>query len=811
MVGRAAKALAATAPEPRSRGVTRLLPGISYGLPVKKHARIGWIAAVAVAASVVTAGQAAEAAPTEIGAVTPISSVHGFRPDLAYNPERDEFLGVWNAGTPMADLTAVRLDGNGAPIGGTFELGPAPGADDKFRVRVAYNPDADEYLTVWSDDIGSIWDDGRVGLLYARRVSATGTPIGGVLQLTPKAGTGYFCGYHYADVTYHPGTGGYAVAAQLRNDTLTPNAACPGLAAGTSQLRVWTLDAQGAVSGSAPVAAAKAFPADLEGMIAGNPVTGELLVGWHAHRDDSVDGSPTGTVVQRLTAGLAAAGAPVVIAEATDKNPGRRPFAAADPLTGNWLVGAGIYPTGTIASLLSPTGAVLSGPNQLQTGTSAYSVAATGTGQWVLGDESGGLSQVGANGLEVGLPAEVGYGRETAVAFATGSSRALAIWHEGGKTVSAVVGLHDGFQALDTPTRILDTRTGVGAPARQVGSEQVIDLKVTGVGGVPAGGVDAVVLNLTAANATVAGYVTAWPTGQPQPGASVLNVLPGVATPNLVVAKVGEGGFVSLYNNGGPIDLIGDVAGWYATNDGVVAVTPDRLLDTRSGIGAPAGAVGHEGVVELQVTGRGGVPDSGVDAVVLNVTAVGGTGSGYVTAWPTGRPRPEASALNVQPDIATPNLVVAKVGDGGKVSLYNYGGDVHLLADVAGWYPSGGGLTSLTPTRVLDTRTGVGAPAAAVGPAGVISVRVAGQGGVPATGAGTVVLNVTATQGTATSYVTAWPAGAPQPNSSVLNIQPGVSRPNLVFAKLGSDGAVSLFNESGEVHLLADVVAWMPA
>ena len=37
---------------------------------------------------------------------------------------------------------------------------------------------------------------------------------------------------------------------------------------------------------------------------------------------------------------------------------------------------------------------------------------------------------------------------------------------------------------------------------------------------------------------------------------------------------------------------------------------------------------------------------------------------------------------------------------------------------------------------------------------------------------------------------------------------PGLTVPNLVIAKLGTDGMVDLFNAFGSVHLIADVVGW---
>ena len=95
-------------------------------------------------------------------------------------------------------------------------------------------------------------------------------------------------------------------------------------------------------------------------------------------------------------------------------------------------------------------------------------------------------------------------------------------------------------------------------------------------------------------------------------------------------------------------------------------ITPVRLLDTRSGLGAPTGMVGPEGPIELQVGGVGGVPSAGVTAVVLNVTVTDPTVPGFVTVYPTGQPRPLASNLNFVAGQIVPNQVTVEVGSGGR-------------------------------------------------------------------------------------------------------------------------------------------------
>ena len=92
-------------------------------------------------------------------------------------------------------------------------------------------------------------------------------------------------------------------------------------------------------------------------------------------------------------------------------------------------------------------------------------------------------------------------------------------------------------------------------------------------------------------------------------------------------------------------------------------------------------------------------------------------------------------------------------------------------------------------------------------PGQVLTVAIAGQGGVPATNVSGVVLNLTAAEADGWGYVTAWPGG-PQPEASNLNLENvGQTRPNLVSASLGADGATRLFTYGG-THLLADVLGY---
>ena len=357
------------------------------------------------------------------------------------------------------------------------------------------------------------------------------------------------------------------------------------------------------------------------------------------------------------------------------------------------------------------------------------------------------------------------------------------------------------------PARVLDTREAVGLPAA-LGDGGTADLQITGRGGVPVDGVGAVVLNLTATNATRASFVTAWPAGQARPLASNLNVVAGDTVPNLVIVPVGAGGKVSLYNNDGTVDLVADVEGWFPVDAAYVPLTPARIMDSRLGQGT-ARALGDATAIDLHVAGQGGVPASGAGAVVVNITATDPTFASFVTAWPSGMPRPVASNLNVGAGQTVANLAIVPLGANGQISLYNNNGSVDLIADVQGWFPAGSDYTSMSPSRILDTRDGLGV-AASLAEGASADLQVTGRGGVPAGGVAAVVMNLTATNPTGATFVTAWPAGQDRPLASNLNVRAGQTAPNLVVVPVGADGKVSLYNNHGTVDLVADVQGWFP-
>ncbi|MFJ9742638.1 FlgD immunoglobulin-like domain containing protein [Streptomyces sp. NPDC101166] len=370
---------------------------------------------------------------------------------------------------------------------------------------------------------------------------------------------------------------------------------------------------------------------------------------------------------------------------------------------------------------------------------------------------------------------------------------------------------HGGLGAYKPvpPVRVLDTRSGLGARRARVGPGGTVTLQVAGRAGIAPAGVSAVVLNLTAANASAGTYVSAYPYGTQRPTSSNLNVAAGQTVPNLVTVPVRDGK-VTLYNFAGTVDLIADVAGYYSLNgegDRFLPVEPARVLDTRSGLGAPKAKVGAAKTVTVQVAGRGGVPAAGVSAVVMNLTATTPTSASFVSAYPHGTQRSSASNLNLTAGQTVANAVIVPVRDG-KVTLYNHAGTVDLLADVSGYFTTnasqGARFRPLAPARVMDTRTGLGGHT--LRPGQSVALPLSGSGGVPASGASAVVLNVTATGATAPTYVAATTRAGTAKVSNV-NLLPGQTVPNLVVVPV-VDGKIFLYNHAGTTDVIVDAFGY---
>jgi len=246
-----------------------------------------------------------------------------------------------------------------------------------------------------------------------------------------------------------------------------------------------------------------------------------------------------------------------------------------------------------------------------------------------------------------------------------------------------------------------------------------------------------------------------------------------------------------------------------------VGLTPTRVLDTRAGIGAPKAALAAGADLSVQITGRAGIPTTGVASVAVNVTVLSPTKSGWVGVWSGTTPRPVMSTQNFLAGYPVANLVITTLSPTGRITIHNgSAGTIQLLTETAGYHHAGtptsaGTFVGLTPTRVLDTRAGIGAPKAALAAGADLSVQITGRAGIPTTGVASVAVNVTVLSPTKSGWVGVWSGTTPRPVMSTQNFLAGYPVANLVITTLSPTGRITIHNGSaGTIQLLTETAGY---
>jgi hypothetical protein len=367
------------------------------------------------------------------------------------------------------------------------------------------------------------------------------------------------------------------------------------------------------------------------------------------------------------------------------------------------------------------------------------------------------------------------------------------------------------------PQRLVDTRIGLGTPLGRLQARTSVDIQVTGRLGIPSEAT-AVVANVIAVDADRPGYLQLLPTGQTAFGSSsTLNVdTPAQTIPNAAFASLGDNGKLTVYAIF-TADVVIDIFGYFtpATSSKagrLVPLTPTRILDSRISLGwtSPRRVderVVADSTVTLQVAGRGGVPRSGVSAVVMNVTAVDPAGPGYVQVAPTPVVRRATSNLNTAAGRTIANLVVVPLGTAGTVDLF-VTTQADLVADVVGYFTdstasksSKGLFVPITPNRQLDTRLPAPRNPRPEGTVTTININDI------ATTAIAIAGNLTATEATQPGYLQLAAPPIAVRTSSNLNISyPGQTIANAVVSPVAA-GKVQLYNRY-PTHELLDVTGW---
>ncbi|MFE6841006.1 PKD domain-containing protein [Streptomyces sp. NPDC057686] len=346
------------------------------------------------------------------------------------------------------------------------------------------------------------------------------------------------------------------------------------------------------------------------------------------------------------------------------------------------------------------------------------------------------------------------------------------------------------------PFRLLDTRTNGTVPWGGGATAVTLPVGLSLPDHVLSGSMAAAVLNVTVTGASEDTHLSVWPSGQPRPATSNVNVRKGGTSSNTVTVPVGADGKVSAQLNSGGAALVVDFVGYYQPGIGqrFSPIAPTRLADTRMA----GGALGGGQTRTVKVAGVNGIP-ADATAVALNLTGTASTDNAHVIAHPDPAKRPATSNLNLEPGKDKSNQAIVPVGPDGTITLYTNTGSTHLVLDAVGWYGKGGKalFTPTVPRRLADTRT-----TGKLAPGATTTVT-----GLPA-GAVGAALNVTATESTGPGFLTAYGYGAARPEASSLNTRPGDTVPNHVTTPVG-DGRVSIANShGGSTHVITDLLGY---
>lgn len=340
-----------------------------------------------------------------------------------------------------------------------------------------------------------------------------------------------------------------------------------------------------------------------------------------------------------------------------------------------------------------------------------------------------------------------------------------------------------GLLNVITPTRVLDTRQGTRFRA---GEFRQIALPAA-----PAGST-AVAVNVTAVRPSARGFVTMYPCDLPRPEVSMLNYQSGAVIGASAIVAVSGDRQLCVYSNAAA-DIVLDLTAGFVPGNGMgyTATAPTRLLDTRNGAGTP---VAGKTEVKINVGGAG---------ALVNIAATGATASGWVTAHACGSALPTVSNLNYTAGRARSNQAVIAADGNGDVCLYA-STTVHVIVDLVGRFAPGGGqaFQPARPTRVLDTRSGVGGWRNRVAGSQTVTAPTAGLSGK------TVVGTLVAVDAPGSGWATAWNGQPPQPVVANMNYAAGdVLASSIASAADNAEITINV-GPGSPGHLVFDVTGW---
>lgn len=336
------------------------------------------------------------------------------------------------------------------------------------------------------------------------------------------------------------------------------------------------------------------------------------------------------------------------------------------------------------------------------------------------------------------------------------------------------------------PERILDTRTG-GAPRLPAGSTVTIDMTPF----VPPGA-NAVAVGLTTDQSDAPGFLTGFPCDRPKAEVSNVNHTAGGVRGAMAVVPLSASGTLCVYTQAAG-HVIVDLQGAFVPGNAGAGFEPvqpaARLVDTRR--------TGRAEILSIPVP-------AGSAAVAVNLTATDVSAPGWLKAYPCGDVPPDVSNVNYFPGETVASLAFVPVSDAGTICVQSYV-PADVIVDITGRFVDEAGLrfVPVTPTRVLDTRSGLGGWSPIHGTGQTFDTRVVPDGAVAVTGTVTLVAPLRP------SVLTAFPCG-PQPATSSVNAITGAVMANAVTVGVSGSGRLCLAGLAA-ANTLVDVTGWWVA
>ena len=367
---------------------------------------------------------------------------------------------------------------------------------------------------------------------------------------------------------------------------------------------------------------------------------------------------------------------------------------------------------------------------------------------------------------------------------------------------------------------IISDRSARVVPATRVRPGTPVCMRWEGWPGIvvdPLGYPTEVVLNVTTVSPSSPGWAVAYSdTGYGTPGTSTVNFLPGSDVANVTVVSLHRDLPFCIATGGSAADVIVDLQAVLPQGGHVQPFRSFRQVDTRAGsvVGDLHGALPSRTIATSRLDGLFWQ----TRFALANVTVPAAPAPGNLRIVEHGAAVPSSSTANYLPGRDRATAAILPVDPDQRVDLYSDtapgGRGTDVIVDLYG--EISGPIYTSAQKRVLDTRTGLGAPRTRVGATSggaALRIPVSALGAPPA--ATVAVLSIVSVAPTAPGHVRVYPERTPRsgtlPTTSTLNYLPGADSSNLVWVDLWPDGdiALSSWQNTGSTDLVVDVVGYL--